>query len=66
MLYVIYGLPKWLKESACQAGDVDLIAGSGRFPQRRKGQPFLVFLLENSMEKGAWQAIVHWVTESWT
>ena len=33
---------------------------------RRKWQPISVFLLENPMDKGAWQAIVHGVAKSWT
>ena len=42
------GLPSGaaIKESACNAGDLDLILGS------------------NPMDRGAWQAIVHGVTES--
>ena len=32
------------KESACNAGDLDLIPGSGRFPWRRAWQPASVFL----------------------
>ena len=33
-----------IKESACNAGDPDLIPGSGKFPWRRKWQPIPVFL----------------------
>ena len=33
-----------VKASACNAGDLDSIPGSGRFPQRRKQQPTPVFL----------------------
>ena len=33
-----------VKASACNAGDQDLIPGSGRFPWRRKWQPTPVFL----------------------
>ena len=32
------------KESACNAGDIGLIAGSGKFPWRREWLPTLVFL----------------------
>ena len=40
------GLPWWLsgKEPACNAGDLGLIPGLGRFPQRRKFLPTTVFL----------------------
>ena len=34
------------KESACSAGDLGLIPGSGKIPWRRKWQPTPVFLLE--------------------
>ena len=34
-------------------------------PWRRKGQPTVVFLLENSTDRGAWWAPVHGVTKSW-
>ena len=43
------------KESACSAGDPDSIPGLGR----RKWQPTPVFLLENPMDRGAWQATIH-------
>ena len=33
-------------------------------PQRRARQPTPVFLLENSMDRGAWQTIVHEVAKS--
>ena len=38
------------KESACNAGDLGLIPGSGRFPWRRKWQPTPVFLPGKSHE----------------
>ena len=40
------GLPPWLsgKESACNAEDVGLIPGLGRFPWRKAQQPTPVFL----------------------
>ena len=37
-----------VKESACNAGDLGLIPGSGRFPWRRKWQPTPVFLAGES------------------
>ena len=33
---------------------------------RREWQSTPVFLPENPMDRGAWQAIVHGVTKSWT
>ena len=57
------------KESACNAGDtgdVDLIPVSGRSPGEGNGYPFRFSCLENSMDRGAWQAIVYGVTTSRT
>ena len=50
------GLPWWLsgKESACQAGDVDSIRGSGRSPKGGNGSLLQYSCLENSMDRGAW------------
>ena len=50
----------WLsnKEPACQAGDMSLIFGSGRFPGEGNGNPFQYSDLENPMGRGAWQARV--------
>ena len=46
------------KESACNAGDQDLIPGSGRSPGKGNGNPLQHSCLENSMDRGDWQAIV--------
>ena len=54
------------KESACNAGDLGLISGSGRSPGERNGNPFQYSCLEISMDSGAWQAMVHGVTKSQT
>ena len=54
-------------ESACNAGDPGLIRESRRFLWRREWQPTPeYFCLENSMDKGAWQATVHGVAKSRT
>ena len=37
-----------------------------KIPRRRKWQPTPVFLLENSMHRGAWWATVHGVAKSRT
>ena len=42
------------KESACNAGDLGLISGSGRCPRERNGYPLQYSCLENSMDRGAW------------
>ena len=38
------------KESACNAGDLGLIPGLGRFPGEGNGHPLQYSCLENSME----------------
>ena len=58
-----------VKNRPANSRDLCSIPGQGRFPWRRKWQPTLVFLyscLENSMNRGAWQAIVHGVVQSRT
>ena len=46
--------------------DVGSVPGSGRSPGKRNGYPFQYSCLENSTDRGAWQAIVHGVTKSQT
>ena len=52
------------KESTCKPGDLGLIPGLGRSPGEGKGYPLQYSCLDNSMDKGAWQATFHGVTES--
>ena len=47
------------KEFACNAGDPDSIPGLGKSPGKRNGFPLQYSGLENSIDRGAWQAIVH-------
>ena len=54
------------KDSACNAGDPDLIPGSGRCPGEGKGNPLQYSGLENPMDGGAWWATIHRVTKSQT
>ena len=49
------------KESACNAGDLSSISGSGRSAGEGKGYPLQYSGLENSMD-----CIVHGITKSWT
>ena len=56
-----FQLPWWLsgKESACNAGDVGSIPGSGRSPGRGHNIPLQYSCLENPTDRGAWRAAVH-------
>ena len=54
------------KESVCNAGDPGLIPGLGRSPGEGNGNPLQYSCLENPMDRGAWQAIVHGVAKSQT
>ena len=53
-------------ESTYNAGNMDLITRSGRFLGVGNGKPLQYFCLENSMDRGAWQATVHGVKKSQT
>ena len=54
------------KEPACNAGDQGSIAGQGRALGGGHGNPLQHSCLENSMDKGAWRAMVHAVAKSQT
>ena len=43
------------KESACNAEDLGLIPGLGRYPEDGKGYPLQYYGPENSMDRVAWQ-----------
>ena len=51
------------KESACNAGDLGLIPGSGRSPGGGHDNPLQYSYLENRMDRGAWRATVHGVAK---
>ena len=57
------GLPQWLngKASLCGAGGAGSAPGSGRSPGGGHGSPLQYSCLKNSMDSGAWWAIVHGV-----
>ena len=46
-------------ESACNAGELGLIPGSGSSPGGGHGNPLQYSCLENSMNRGAWWTTVH-------
>ena len=50
------------KESACNAGDLGSIPGSGRSPGEGNGNPVQYSCLKNPMDRGAWRATAHGVT----
>ena len=57
-----------VKNPPANAGDVrdaGSILGSGRSPGGGHGNPLQYSFLENPMDRGAWQAIVHRVAKSW-
>ena len=52
------------KEPTCNAEDLGLILGLERFPREGHDYPLQYSCLENSMDRGAWQATVQGITES--
>ena len=52
------------RESACGAGDLDSVSGSGRSPGEENGYPLQDSCLQNPVDRGGWQAIVRGVTKS--
>ena len=58
-----------VKNSHVNAGesrDMGLILGSGRSSGEGNGNPLQCSYLENPMDRGDWQAIIHGVAESRT
>ena len=58
-----------VKNPPANAGDIrdeGSIPGLGRFPGGGNGNPPQYSCLENLMDRRAWRATVHGVTESWT
>ena len=51
-------------ESVCNAEDLGSIPGLGRSPREGKDYPVQYSGLENSMDRGDWQATVHKVSKS--
>ena len=58
-----------VENPSANAGDIrdaGLIPGLGRSPGGEHGNPLQCSCLENPMDRGAWQAIVHGVAKSRT
>ena len=68
IMYCVLGFPGGSDgiESACNAGDLGLIPGLGRSPGEVNSYPLQYSGLENSMDRGAWQATVQGVAKTWT
>ena len=47
------------KETACDARDLGLIPGLGKFPEEGNGNLLQDSCLKNSMDRGTWWATVH-------
>ena len=54
------------KESACNEGDLSSIPGLGRSPGGGHDNPLQFSGLQSTMDRGAWQATVHGITNSRT
>ena len=53
-----------VKNPPTNAGDLGSTPGSGRSPGGGHGNPLQYSCLDNPMDRGAWWAIVHRVTQS--
>ena len=51
------------KEFACNVGDLGSSPMLGRTPGEGNGNPLQYSCLENPMDRGVWQAVVHWVAQ---
>ena len=66
------GFPRWclvVKNPPVNAGDArdsSSIPGLGRSPGVGNVNPLQYSYLENSIDRGAWRAMVHGAAESWT
>ena len=63
MLPVLVKNPLAGQETACNAGNVNSIPGSERSPGEGNGNPLQYSCLENPMDRGALQAMVHGVAK---
>ena len=69
LVYISWGLPKWLsgKESTCNAGDMGLIpVQHDPLEKEMATHSSTLSCLENSMDGEAWWATVHGIAKSRT
>ena len=55
-----------VKNQPANAEIMGSIPGLGRSPGEGNGNPLQYSYLENPMDRGTWQTVVHGVTKSWT
>ena len=48
-------------QPSCSTGDPGSIPGSGKYPGEGSGNPFQYSCLRNTMDRGAWRAIIQQV-----
>ena len=65
LLCILYGGSEG-KKSTCNVGNPGWIPGSGRSPGEVNGYPLQYSCLENSMDRGTWQATFHGAIKSQT
>ena len=67
-LNIISLMAQLVKNPPANAGDtrdMSLIPGSGRCPGEGNGNSLQYSCLENSMDRGSWQNMVHGITKNW-
>ena len=52
-------------KTSCNVGDPDSVPELGRSPGEGNGNSFQYSCLEKSMDREAWQGIVHGVAKTW-
>ena len=65
-IYIVFPRGSDDKESAHNEEALGSIPGLGRFPREGNGYPLQYSCLENSMDRGAWWAMVYGVAKSQT
>ena len=65
-IYIVFPRGSDDKESAHNEKALGSTPGLGRFPREGNGYPLQYSCLENSMDRGAWWAMVYWVAKSQT